>query len=704
MARSFIQSLLAAAVAVVVGGAALAQDSALKEAVALLRLNKQEEGVAKLKEILAADPSNADALQLYQSVSQDEWYMLMTSKGEVQQIAQSILARAKAERKESSRDEATINELVAKATALDADADYQVRQNAINTLIENHGEFAVPALLAKLADKDNLDGQIKAIAALQQLRGSAVLPLIQALKGSDETTVMNVAAALSLIGDDRATPMMAHLANDERATISQIARRFLAKKGVQGSGADLLVKQAGQYLKGIVPFGGYSEVVWRLDGDKLVATDVPALVFPYELAKGCAADAVKIAPNDLAARSMLAQANLAQANVIETSVAQGDESLKALEPVVGDLKITAMAAGIDSLRAALKDGLAEGLAPVSLGAIEALASVETADTIASSSLQDALASGDKRVKYAAAEALVKATGGVDVPQADRVVGVLADAVTEETVRTIQVISPSLEAQQAAEATGKQRGKVVDASASGVDGMRRLLINPNTDVVVISENLPDRLPEDVIGNIKKDPRMANTKVVIIAKDEAAARERFGAEVGIVQAPLSPDALSKAVDSALEGVSSPSSVRSEAFASQAGEALVTMAAKKTNIGGALANLALQLNRGDAVAVPAARAIGLSGSAAQLGDLVAALTGSGSVDLKKAAAGAIGDILARTDSCPRDVAEALTGVLSSDADASLRRAAAAAMSKAKVDGATKAQVLEKIEKVAAGAKAEG
>ena len=48
MARSFQQSLLAAAVAVVVGGSALAQDTALREAVNKLRTGKPEE--------LSADP------------------------------------------------------------------------------------------------------------------------------------------------------------------------------------------------------------------------------------------------------------------------------------------------------------------------------------------------------------------------------------------------------------------------------------------------------------------------------------------------------------------------------------------------------------------------------------------------------------------------------------------------------------------------
>ena len=229
MACSFPQSLLAAAVAVVVGGSVLAQDTPLQEAVTLLRLNKKEEAVAKLREILTADPSNVEALAYYQSVSQDEWYMLMTSKGEIQQIAQSILERAKVETKKRSRDEAAIAALVATATA--ADSDYGTRQSAINKLIADHGEFAVPALVEKLGNPDDAEGQIQAVYTLSQLRSAAVLPLIEALKSSRELVVQNAAAALHQIGDDRATPAIAQLANDSRVNVSTIARKFLAKKG-----------------------------------------------------------------------------------------------------------------------------------------------------------------------------------------------------------------------------------------------------------------------------------------------------------------------------------------------------------------------------------------------------------------------------------------------------------------------------------------
>ncbi len=704
MARSFSQSLLAAAVAVVVGGSALAQGTSLQDAVTLLRLNKKDEAVAKLREILASDPSNADALSLYRSVSQDEWYLLMTHKNEsgeasdIQKIAQSILERAKVETKARSRDAATISALITTATA--ADSDYPTRQAAINKLVNDHGEFAVPSLVDKLGNKDDLDGQILSISALQQINTAAVLPLLEALKSSNELTVQNAAAALHHIGDSRAVPAMAHLANDDRPGIRDIAKKFLAKKSASGDAVTLLLTQSREYLKGNVAVGAFSEVVWNLRDDKLVATDISPMLYASELAKACAAEAVRIAPSNGDALSMLAQSNLAQANMIETSIAQGDEKAKALESVAAELKIAALATGLDSVRDALAAGVKNGMAPVAIEAISVLSQAESADSIDQSTLLAALQSTNKSVRYAAAEALVRASGGVKVPQTDAVVAVLAEAVTEESVRTIQVIAPAAEARSAVETTNQHRGNVAEASADAVTGMRSLLVNPNVDVVVINEILPDRLPEDVIGNIKKDARMANAKIVIIAKDEEAAKARFGDGVAIIKAPLTGENLVTAVNTALEGVANAGNARAEAYAAKASVALLSIAANKGAISGAVANLTLQLNRGDNVAVPAAKSLGFAGGAPELAVLTGVLSGAGSIDLKKAAADSCGNIVTRLGACPEEIGTALVVALHEATDGGLRFALAAAIGKAKLPAAKQAELLKKLARTASPA----
>ena len=698
MARSFHQSLLAAAVALVVGGSALAQGSPLQEAVTMLRLNKKDEAVAKLQEIIAGDPSNEAAHDMYQSVSQDEWYMLMTESGDVSKIARSILDRAKATQRERSRDEDAINDLV--ATATEASNDYGTRQAAVNTLVSAHGEFAVPALVAMLGDADNSDGQIHAVSVLSQLHSVAVLPLIESLKSSNDLAVQNACAALHLIGDARALPILTHLANDDRVNISTIAKKFVAKNGARGDALSQLLAQSHSYLRGNVPVGGFSKVVWTLVDDKLVSTDVPALLYPTELAKSAAADAARIAPESIDARSAVAAANLAQSNLIGSSIAAGDDTVEGMEDVAAELRIAALAAGTDAMRGALDAAVMEGIAPVAIEAISAMAEMGVlADKDA---LVGALKSTDKRISYAAAEAIVRSSTGNDVPLLSSVVGVLAQAVTEEMVNTIHMIVPDAASRAVAGVADAERSKVYTTSEDAIRGQLTLMGNPSIDVVVVNEILPDALPEDVIGNIRKDSRMDNTKIIVVTKDEQAATERFGDEVAYITAPLTAENLQAAVASALEGADNPGGARAEGYASKASAALLNLAGRKANIAGALANLALQLNRGDSVSVPAAMAIGIAGGEAQLTALVSALE-TGSADLKQSSALAIGSVLSRMSNCPDSVFAALSTAIDGSTDSGLRTAIAAALGKAKIDAQKKLEMMKKLARVA-GSSSEG
>ncbi len=692
MARSFHSSLLAAVVSFVVGGVALAQNP-LQEAVTLLRINKQDEAVAKLQDILSGDPSNEEAHELYTSVSQDEWFLLMTATDEVQKIARSILERAKTERAERSRDEAQIGALVDAAT--DGSNDYTARQAAINKLIADHGEFAVPALLVKLGDADAPGSQVHAISVCSQLHAAAVLPLIVALHSSNDVAVQNAAAALDQIGDARALPMMRHLAEDPRTNVATIAQKFVRRMNAGGGALAMLLAQSQDYLKGNVPAGGFSEVVWTLEDDKLVATDVPAVLYATELAKAVAADAVRIAPQSVEARGALAAANLAQANKIQSSIEAGDESTADMGPVADELQVAAVAAGEDAMRVALATGVAEGLTPVAVAAIDAMVESDELTEEQQRGMVEALASTDKRVRFAAADGLVRGTRGAAVPSARAVVAALAEAVTEEKVNTIHVIAPeSLKGEVAvANAT---RGGVFLWDSSAIGAINALLSNPSTDVVVINEILPDRMPEDVMGILAKDGRFGHTKFVILTKDEDAASERFGDEVGYLSAPASAESLQAAVAEALDGVEDADGAQREEYASKASKALLSLATREADIGAAVANLALQLNRGDEVAVPAAQAIGIAGGEGQLAGLLSALAG-GSDELKKASATAIGHILGRMSSCPDSAAMGLMAAMDAATDVQLRMALAAAFGKAKITAQQKLQVLEKLARVA-------
>lgn len=698
MANAFGKSLLAYAVAFVVGGTVLAQDP-FQDGVKLLRLGQKTEALAKFQDALKENPSNEEALRLYRSVDQDVWMMLLAEKGEISQIAESMLERAKLERKALSRDEGTIDGLV--ATACAADSSYDQRRAAVLKLISDHGEFAVPALLKRLADADDATGQVNAIYALYEIGRGAVLPLVASLKTSNALLRLNCAAALAQIGDRRAAPAMAALFQvDDQENVREVARRFLEKHRVSGKAVDLLVDQARGYLKNGVGQGAFSDVVWTMVDDKLVATEVPALVYPYELAKACAHAAVSIDPLSGDARSLVAQSNLGEAHLIESSLAAApdDESLKAIAAMAPEFELAALLTGTATLRAALSEATANGLSFVAVGAIKALGQSEDRDTIGQSSLLAALGNSDKRISYAAAMAIAKASGGSNVPAADQVVDLLAMAVQEESMRQIQVIGGGQDWKVAAKECSDHRGNVVASEASATGGIDAVMRNPNTDVVVINEILPDKLPEAVIGNIHNDPRLQNVKILVVAKDVEAAKAKFGDTVtDVIAGPLTGEALTAAVNTALEGVPiEPRNARAEGVAKDASESLLELAMGRAPIGGALVSLSAQLNRADGISIPAAKALGLSGTPEQLDALMAAVTGSGSIELKCAAADSMGAILGRSGATPANIIDGLSGVLHSDADIKVRTAVATALGRARLADGDKAKLIDSQKKI--------
>ncbi|MAD33355.1 MAG: hypothetical protein CMJ88_06310, partial [Planctomycetes bacterium] len=403
----------------------------------------------------------------------------------------------------------------------------------------------------------------------------------------------------------------------------------------------------------------------------------------------------RIAPSSVAARSALAAANLAEAKLIEDSIAAGDDSTADMGSVAAELKIAAIASGVDSMRTALATGVVESMPELAVGAIDSMAETEVIDDIQRSSLLEALKSTDKRVRYAAAEALVRASSGADVPSLSGVVAALGEAVTEERVNVIHVIAPASVKGEVAVANGT-RGSVYTTDVSALDAINSLLSNPSTDVVVINEILPDQLPEDVIGVLRKDGRFGSTKIVIITKDEDAVSDRFGDEVGYIPAPLSAENLQAAVAAALEGVEDEEGGIREGYANRSSQALLSLAVRGANISGAVDNLALQLNRGDDVSVPSAHAVGLAGGESHLTALMGALA-SGSEDLKKASAHAIGGILGRMSTCPDGAAMGLMTAMDAATDVDLRLALATALGKAKISAERKLELLEKLARIA-------
>lgn len=692
MARELGKSLLGLVTVLLFAPGLAAQDpdQLFKEAVTAYRLGKLDDARQKLEAVLAADPSNEDAFRIWQSAEQAVWHALLVEKGEIGKMARFIIERARAGRRERSRDEARIEELVEKAVHGET---WGERRKAQLELMAHHGEFAVPALVRRLANADDEKGQINAILALATIGREATLALVAALDSDSVEIRRNAAAALGQIEDPRAAAALAAHATDprENETVRETARRVLASMGiVDPDPRALYLADARRYLTGSgLGAGETSGVVWSWRDGKLVAADVPAEIYNFELAKAAAHAAVALDPASDAAQTVLARAYLGEAAAIGDSIRAGGDQLRSLEPKVAELRIVAAASGPAILGQAVQDSIADGLVPMAVAAIELLGEVVEPSDLASSPLVGVLDHSDKRLAYAAALAIAHASRGRDVPAADKVVTTLAKAVGEEAIRRIEVVDATPASRRAAVEASSRRGfavGVAEAASKAIDELYRF---PNVDVVVVNEILPDARPEAIIGLIKKDPRMADVKILVVSKDPDAAAERFGDKVdGVIKGPLSAGALQQEVDKILGDRLDANRAYAEQVARDASQALELLAASRVQLDAALDDLAAQLDRSDAVAIPAARALGLAGGQAQVEPLTKALAGSGSLELKIACADALGHVFARGANAPFD---ALLAVVASGADVQLRGAVVRALGKAALEPAQKLKLVE-------------
>lgn len=672
------------AVCIAAGGAFAQENKAkIEQAFSLVMTGKKAEAIAPLEAVLAKDVSQADAFKLWSSIRADIWQELVLQEGKVGQLAKALLLKARAGKTELERDQAKIDALVAQAT--DAAADYGKQRAAIEQLKIKHGEFAVPALLAKVGDHDDDKGSLLAMVACEQIGWAASMPMIEALASENPTMRRNIAAIFNLTKDHRAIPALTALLKDGNEGVVTVAKSALKSMGGSESADSvaLHLKQAQDYVVGIGTQGAdISDVVWSFAGGKLTYKDCDAAVYSYELAKKNAEKALAIDPASQTAATLIARSYLAQCAAIDNNNIEG------LKDTKNALKMVAMAMGPKTLNAAVVDSIRDNQPYAAVAAIEALGATVDRDAIGSSALIPALDSSNKMIAYAAALAVTNASRASNVPSADKVVAVLARGVAEKALtRVISVGFAGDQLKQIQDVGLMRENVVVEANFNTLHSAASELLGGSVspDVIVCNNTLSDGIPQTLAGLLKKGDRLSNVKMLV------SGGSFSGDNVQMIDATFKSEDLRKLVLDAVKDVAAePAKVRAAAVAANSGKALVRLAQNRVNIAGAVKAIASQLGRDDSVAIPVANAIGEGGSS--IDALVGAITGGGSLDLKKASAGAAGKVLGRIKAITASQFGALKKIAADgSADAGLRAAITAALGKADLSPAQRLELAQ-------------
>ena len=642
-----------------------------KEGVDLYLRGHKEEALAKFQAVLAADPSNEEAYELWKATDAQIFNDLLVEGGEYRLVTQRLLERATIGRRERQNDPEEISKLVSSLRSTD---DAIERRRIIQTLAANHGEYAVPRLLPALADAGDADWRVTAMHALTEMDTDVVQPLLAALGTEDAYQRANVAMVLGYIGDHRAAPALQYLAETDADERVQVAAGQAAMKcGASGSTLEQFLRLGDDYhfrRKNVLRDFDYSRVLWSWNG-ALEAHPVPRALYNNELAKRAYYDALAVDGQSVDALAGIARECTDIVSKLEFLATQG-EDVDALREQADQGALAVAAGGVDAIERALAWSVVSEDVSSAIHLIRTLAEMAPAPT---ESLNSALDSESGALRGEAAVALGRIALRIGSAASQHVVQTLGDVAGREVVRIAVVIDANADRAAATVAALEAQGVLVNHRGNGGQGLALLSRVPGLDVLIVGDGLPDMTIDQVVVAAGKNLSTADTPVVLMTADEGLGEAWSDRVAAVSSGPDDLSALEEIFAQSLTG----DRAQADALAASAAETLASLAlAGNTQIDSVLTSLTGPLaHRSDAVTLPCMRALGLAGTPAELAPLAAvALDGSRSEEARVTAATAMGDIFGR-NTVSVDASAGLEEVVTDgEAPLAVRRAAAMAL----------------------------
>ena len=678
---------------------ALAQglEETFNEGVNLLKRGQDSEALRKFQECLAMDPGHDAAYELFQSTEHEIWIDLLVEGGDYELVAKRLMTLASVGRKQRRNDPDAIRALVVQVNG----DNIVERMRAVHTLAANHGEYAVPSLVYALGDPDDDDRRVIQMQALAEMGGDVVLPLVAALSSGDAFLRRNIALTLGYVGDPRAAGFLAAAAaNDLDEGVRNAAAEAAAKCGGSGNPVGQLLELGNAWHASnpnVLMAHQVSDVVWGWDGNAIASTEVPSYLYNEELAKFAFYAALDVDSGSTEALAGIARASVAQHADLAARAAGGEDVGDWPERLEAD-DLAIQVAGSNALDLALLWALEMGDDVAASGLCRALGSAATAPT---QGLNAALAERTSgAVRGEAAVALAMIAHSTNTAASAATVAALGEATAREVMHIAAIIDgDDTRRGNLQEVLGSQ-GISVSAWPTGARGLGALRQVPGVDVLLIAETLPDLTFAQVSDDVRRDPALAETPILLLAEDGEAAMELWGDKANDVI--TGPADLGKVAE-ALAGGMNRDREEANRLAADAAHALMALAsAGNTDLGNLPALLGTTLQgKPDDVTVPTLGTLASAGGVGEVGAIIAVLSDDGRSDMTREAAGrALAGIFARNpQSADEATLKAMNAVATSDAAFGVRKAAAIALGRLDLSADLRADLVQGVRANLAG-----
>lgn len=659
------------------------------QGVAALMKGEDDAALTYFQKVLAAQPSHEQAYELWRSTEHQVWLDILVKKGEFELVGKRLMALAEMGRAERKNDGDAIKALLADVKV----DDVVTRRKAIRTLAAEHGEFAVPYMLGVLGDQSDDDRRVMYMQALTEMGADVVPPLVEALNASDPFLRRNVALTLGYLGDHRAGPPLAAMAQtDPNETCSGAAAQAAQKCGAKDAVAGFLALGSNYHYRqdNVLGAKGQGTTLWSWSEDKLVGTAVHPAVVPDELAKRAYARALALDPANAAARMGFARANASEAARLQALSEAGVE-LGELMGARDAGVVAARLAGVDALDAALLEAVQNKDVVTAVALCRTLSGAVAGST---PGLEVALRSGDGGLRTEAALALAHGAVNGHGKTSPEVIAALGEASAREAVRVVAVVDSDANRGAAIASALEAQGVVAHRWERGANALAVLNRLPGLDALLVADSLADLTTAQVVDEVGRNPELSKAALFIVTSDAAKAAEVWGerskgAISNVEEVPTVVAALAE-----LEG----DRAKALALAAESAGALAALASAGNDVSGAFPSVRdAAAKQPDPVALAALRVIQASGCA-MCAETAAAIAADGarSEEVRAAGASAAAACYARGQAATDSAVAALKGCLGSGAPLAVRAAAARALGAIKLAPADRAALL-------AGAKTE-
>lgn len=502
-----------------------------------LNTGKYAEAAYYVKLFLDRKPTDKDLVELESKLgiarflrlrNVVQWSPDPTKNKEARDHAEAVISLLTAAVDKSLGDAARTVRLVNQLKGTDEERGYAIRE------LQRSGARVMPHVIAALqADADPL-ARVRVLEALPQLREETVNPLLAAL---DMPEMGLKRELLNLLGERRdftnlpasvqlnPVPTLEYLSASPKqsADVRQKARDLLVRlrpvSPTRFRPAVLVLTQAAlRFFRHQERFTDPQPVIYRWENDRLVGAPLTPSQAEEYLGMRYARWALELAPTDRDAQ--VAFLSIAVDKAFKRAGLSAD--LAKVEPRVHALMATA---SVETLIATLDQALLEQQTAVALGVTRVLG--ERAEPAAAREwqgrpgvLQRALDYGDRRVQFAAAEALLHVPGPEAKAVSGKIVETLRRALSSESEATVpsqpRALVSHFNRDQLVELSKAFRGAGYDVmqARTGREVLDRARLASDIDLIVVDSTVSNPPLPDLLATLRQDSRTAGVPVSVV----------------------------------------------------------------------------------------------------------------------------------------------------------------------------------------------